>query len=74
MAPFREGDFIEYSGLKVGESEVLAWAITAINVQITTQASDTEPQYIRVEEGLIGVFDTGNNIEVADIRVSVAQF
>lgn len=68
MAPFQSGDFIEYSGLKVGGGEILAWAITAINVQITTRASSTVPNYIRMEDALIGVFDNAANVEVADIR------
>lgn len=63
------GDFIEYSGLKVG-AEILAYAITAINVQVTTTASSTVPNYIRVEDALIGVFDSAANVEVADVRVS----
>lgn len=73
MAPFLAGDFIEYSGLKVGGNEILAWAITAINVQITTVASSTVPNYIRMEDALIGVFDNAANVEVADIRVSLPQ-
>ncbi|KAF2190007.1 hypothetical protein K469DRAFT_560720 [Zopfia rhizophila CBS 207.26] len=69
MAPFLVGDFIEYSGIKDSSSgEILAYAITAINVQITTTASDTVPNYIRMEDALIGVFDNANNVEVADIR------
>jgi hypothetical protein len=70
MAPFLVGDYIEYSGLKTANGEVLAWAITAINVQITTTASSTVPNYIRMEDALIGVFDTAANVEMADIRVS----
>ncbi|KAF2797557.1 hypothetical protein K505DRAFT_298215 [Melanomma pulvis-pyrius CBS 109.77] len=67
MVPFRVGDFIEYSGLKLG-AEILAYAITAINVQVTTTASSTVPNYIRVEDALIGVFDSAANVEMADIR------
>ena len=68
MVPFRVGDFIEYNGLKVGD-EILAYVVTAINVQVTTTASNTVPNYIRVEDALIGVFDTVANVETADIRV-----
>jgi len=67
------GDFIEYSGLKTGSGEILAWVITAINVQITTTASSTVPNYIRVEEGLVGIFDQSNGVEVADMRVSLIE-
>ncbi|KAF2742049.1 hypothetical protein M011DRAFT_413349 [Sporormia fimetaria CBS 119925] len=68
MSPFRAGDFIQYSGLKGSNGDILAWEITAVNVQITTTASDTVPNYIKLEDALIGVFDTANNIETADIR------
>lgn len=68
MVPFKVGDFIEYSGLR-NNGEILAYTITAINVQVTTQASDTVPNYIRVEDMLVGVQDTAANVEVADIRV-----
>lgn len=70
MAPFKAGDFIEYSGLKRSDGSILAWEIVAVNVQITTQASNSVPNYIRMEDALIGVFDNGANVEVADIRVS----
>jgi hypothetical protein len=68
MVPFRVGDFIEYSGLKVGGNEILAHTITCINVQVTTKASDKVPNYIRVEEALVGIPDSAANVEVADVR------
>jgi hypothetical protein len=68
MVPFRVGDFIEYSGLKVGNDEILASVVTASNVQVTTKASEKVPNYIRVEEALVGLPSTANNVAVADIR------
>jgi hypothetical protein len=68
MVPFRVGDFIEYSGIKNGGNEVLAHVITAINVQVTTSASSTVPNYIRMEDAIIGVFDSAANVEMADVR------
>ena len=69
MVPFRVGDFIEYSGLKVGTDEILASSIVCPSLHITTTASDTEPNYIRVEDFIVGVPDTAPNVEVADIKV-----
>jgi hypothetical protein len=68
MVPLKVGDFIEYSGLKVGTSAMLVSDITCISLHITTQASADIPNYIRVEEFLVGVPDTANNVEFADIR------
>ncbi|KAF2112892.1 hypothetical protein BDV96DRAFT_496940 [Lophiotrema nucula] len=68
MAPFLAGDFIEYSGIKTPSGEIYAYAISALNVQITTQASDTVPNYIRMEDAIIGVFDGAANVEMADVR------
>ncbi|KAF1957912.1 hypothetical protein CC80DRAFT_560007 [Byssothecium circinans] len=67
MVPLAVGDFVEYSGVKTG-STIAAFEVAAINVQVTTSASDTVPQYIRVEDALIGVFDNNGNVEVADFR------
>lgn len=67
MVPFRVGDFIEYAGLK-GDGGIFIYEATAINVQATTTASSSVPNYIRVEDALIGVTDSGNNVEVADAR------
>jgi hypothetical protein len=69
-APFKAGDYIEYSGVKGADGIVWVWEASAVNVQITTQASDSVPNYIRMEDALIGVFDASGNVEVADIRVS----
>ncbi|KAF2851441.1 hypothetical protein T440DRAFT_528687 [Plenodomus tracheiphilus IPT5] len=69
MVPFKVGDFIEYSGLKIGSNELLASTIVCPSLHITTTASNTEPNYIRVEEFLVGVPDNAANVEFADIRV-----
>jgi len=69
MVPFKVGDFIAYSGLKVGGSELLVSDITCISLHITTQAGTGIPNYIMVEDLLVGVPDTANNVEFADIRV-----
>ncbi|KAG9383397.1 hypothetical protein A1F94_005308 [Pyrenophora tritici-repentis] len=69
MVPLQVGDFIEYSGLKVGGNEMLVSDIVCISLHITTQASATVPNYIRVEDFLVGVADTAANVEVADIKV-----
>lgn len=68
MAPFLAGDYIEYSGIKVG-GEIICYAIVAPSVQITTSGG---PCYIRVEDALIGVFD-GTGSEFADTRVCVPR-
>ncbi|KAF2489860.1 hypothetical protein BU16DRAFT_544219 [Lophium mytilinum] len=68
MAPFIVGDFIEFSGIKLPNGEMLVYSIVAPNVQITTTASDTVPNYIRVEVALIGVFDNNPAAEFADTR------
>ena len=69
MVPLQVGDFIEYSGLKVGGNEILVSDIVCVSLHITTQASATVPNYIRVEDFLVGVADTAANVEVADIKV-----
>ncbi|KAH8722409.1 hypothetical protein GQ44DRAFT_741628 [Phaeosphaeriaceae sp. PMI808] len=69
MAPFKVGDFIVYSGLKAGTSEILASDIMCSSLHITTQASTDVPNYIRVEEFLVGIPDSAANVEFADIRV-----
>ncbi|CAG5181042.1 uncharacterized protein ALTATR162_LOCUS9564 [Alternaria atra] len=65
MVPFKVGDFIEYSGLKVG-GEILASSIVCPSLHITTGAG--APNYIRVEDFLVGVPDNAANVEFADIR------
>jgi len=67
MVPIRVGDFFTYSGVKSG-GEILVFEMAATNVQVTTSASDTVPNYIFVEDALIGVNDGAANVEVADHR------
>lgn len=68
MVPLRVGDFINYAGQKSG-SDILVFELTAINVQVTTTPSTSVPNYIRVEDAIIGVLDPDPNVEVADFRV-----
>ncbi|KAH5490997.1 hypothetical protein HBI31_125170 [Parastagonospora nodorum] len=68
MVPLKVGDYIEYSGLKAGANEILASDITCISLHITTQGTDA-PNYIRLEDMLIGVPDSAANVEFADIKV-----
>ncbi|KAB2108432.1 hypothetical protein AG0111_0g2696 [Alternaria gaisen] len=68
MVPLKVGDFIEYSGLKNGGGEILASSIVCISLHITTQAGANVPNYIRVEDFLVGVPDNSANVEFADIR------
>lgn len=68
MVPLAVGDFVEYTGIKSANG-ITAFEVSAVNVQVTTSASDTVPQYIRVEDALVGVFSNNANIEVADFRV-----
>ena len=67
MAPLLPGDYIEFEGIKVG-GEIIAYGMVAPSVQILTPSG---PTYVRVEEAIIGVFDTQNNgvVEFADSRV-----
>lgn len=67
MVPFKVGDFIEFSGLKIGNGEILASSIVCPSLQITTRNGD--PNYIRVEDMLVGVPDNAPNVEFADIKV-----
>lgn len=59
MAPFAVGDYLEFSGIKVG-GEVICFAIVAPNVQILSSS----PAFIRVEGANIGVYDGQANAEV----------
>ena len=68
MAPFVVGDFIEYSGIKVG-SEVICYSIVATNIQIITTGV---PSYIRMEDVNIGVFTADPNAELADTKASLS--
>lgn len=67
MVPFKAGDFIEYSGLRIG-NEMLVSEITCTSLHITTKAGGDVPNYIRVEDMLVGVPSTAANVEFADIR------
>lgn len=68
MAPFLPGDYITFSGIRAG-SEVIAYSIVSDSVQILTTGV---PAYIRVEDAIIGTFDTQDpaNVAPADSRVS----
>ncbi|KAK3936824.1 hypothetical protein QBC46DRAFT_452429 [Diplogelasinospora grovesii] len=62
MAPFQVGDFIEFAGFTdPGSGEVICYAITALNVQITTTGT---PAFIRMEDVLIGVYTNNPNAEI----------
>jgi hypothetical protein len=67
MAPFLPGDYLEYSGIRVG-SEVICYEITSPSVQILTTGV---PAYIRVEDAIVGLFDQQDptNVEFADNKV-----
>lgn len=75
MAPFLPGDFITFAGIRRG-SEVIAYSIIAMNVQITTLG---ELVYVRMELGLLGISNFNPNTELAESRVctsypEVSQF
>jgi hypothetical protein len=56
MAPFLAGDYIQFSGIKdPATGEIWAYNIVAVNVEITTTASATVPNYIRIEVVLVEV-------------------
>lgn len=67
MSPLKEGDYIEFEGIKVGD-EIIAYGMVAPSVQILTSGV---PPFIRVEDMLIGVWDTQNVgvVEFADSRM-----
>ncbi|KAF1973902.1 hypothetical protein BU23DRAFT_506147 [Bimuria novae-zelandiae CBS 107.79] len=67
MVPFLVGDYITYTALPKG-GELLVYEASATNVQVTTSASSTVPNYIFVEDAIIGVTDNSPNVEVADSR------
>lgn len=68
MAPFKAGDYITFSGIRVA-GEFIAYSITAESVQVLT--GDTDPTFIRVEDAIIGTFDKQDLAVVApaDSRV-----
>ena len=55
------GDYITFSGIS-DQGEIIAYSIVADSVQITTTGV---PTYIRVEDAIIGTFDTQSPAEVA---------
>lgn len=67
MSPLKVGDYIEFEGIKVG-NEIIAYGMVAPSVQILTR---DVPPFIRVEDMLIGVWDTQNvgGVEFADSRM-----
>lgn len=72
MVPFLVGDFITYAAIPKG-GELLVFEASATNVQVTTSASNTVPNYIFIEDAIIGVTDADPNVEVADTRVSFSH-
>ncbi|KAH6718603.1 hypothetical protein BKA61DRAFT_652342 [Leptodontidium sp. MPI-SDFR-AT-0119] len=64
MAPIKPGDFLVYSGIKVG-TEIICYSIV-VNIGIFTQPGAV-PAFIRVEEALIGILDP-TNIGTEDAR------
>jgi hypothetical protein len=70
MAPFKAGDFLTFSGRKVG-NEIICYAITAENIQIRTTPG-SNPTYIRMEDAIVGVYDPAlvGAVEFADTRAS----
>jgi len=68
MAPFRVGDYVEYSGVKLANGEIACYSIVA-NVDIRT-VSGSKPSYLRMEDAIIGVVDTDPNVEFAQSKVS----
>lgn len=69
MVPFLVGDYITYAALPKN-GELLVYEASATNVQVTTSASNSVPNYIFIEDAIIGVTDNSPNVEVADSRVS----
>jgi hypothetical protein len=65
MVPMKVGDYVEYSGLKVGD-EIICYGII-VNLGVNT--AGTQPGYIRVEDALIGIADANIDLEAARFRV-----
>lgn len=63
-APFQAGDFVRYSGYRLGDS-VIAYTIIADNVQITTLG---DVVYLRMELALLGISNPSPNVELAESR------
>jgi hypothetical protein len=71
MAPLMQGDFIEYSGVKMPNGEILVYDLVVTNVQLTTDPTDTNGAvYIRMEDALIGVYTNNPDAEGGQTRVS----
>lgn len=68
MAPFRVGDYVEFSGVKLPNGEIACYSVVA-NVDIRT-ASGSKPSYIRMEDALVGVIDTDTNVEFSQSKVN----
>lgn len=64
MAPLKVGDYIEYSGVQYG-GETIVYGLVA-NIDIRT--SGTQPGFVRVEDAILGVADTGPTVEAARHR------
>lgn len=67
MVPMKVGDYVEYSGVKVGNGDIVCYAIV---VNIGVQTSGNQPGFVRVEDTLIGVADNAVDVEAARFRVS----
>lgn len=65
-APFQAGDFITYSGYRLGD-ELIVHNIVAQNVQINTLGSLA---YLRMDVILLGISNPSGNAELAESRVS----
>ncbi|KAH8646038.1 hypothetical protein BGZ60DRAFT_424553 [Tricladium varicosporioides] len=68
MAPFKAGDYVTYSGIRNGGSEILCYSIIAENIQILTAGDNGDPVYLRVEDAIIAVNDGSANVEIAETR------
>lgn len=66
MAPLKVGDWVEYSGIKVG-NEIIVYELTA-NVGVFTKAGSA-PGFLRVEDAIIGIIDNSATVEFARCRV-----
>ncbi|KAJ9630726.1 hypothetical protein H2203_001250 [Taxawa tesnikishii (nom. ined.)] len=65
MAPLKVGDWVEYSGIKVG-NEIIVYELTA-NVGVFTKAGSA-PGFLRVEDAIIGIIDNSATVEFARCR------
>lgn len=67
MSPFLVGDYLEFSGIKVG-NVIVCYSIVA-NAMIFTPPG-LAPGYIRMEDALLGVIDNDPNVAFAQSKVS----